>query len=354
MISIDLADYQVQVGNIWNPIQNFLNKRKYTQILILVDENTKEHCLPLLLKNTDLALNTLIEIKSGEEHKNIETCQQIWQKMMKANTNRGALLINLGGGVIGDMGGFCASTFKRGIDFIQLPTTLLSQVDASIGGKLGIDFGQIKNSIGLFCNPQAVFIQPDFLHTLPKREVRSGFAELIKHSLIADKAEWEAIQNISTLEDISWDKFLVPSLNIKKRIVEEDPFEKSIRKALNYGHTIGHAIESFALSTEAPLLHGEAVAIGMLCEAYLSERVVGFPSKDLTAIRDFILQIYGKYRFEEDSFAELFYFMRKDKKNEGSEINFTMLKSTGEALINQTCSQELIEESLRYYLNTTI
>ncbi len=350
MISIELGDYQIHVGDIWKSLQTLLQARDYSQLIVLVDENTKAHCLPLLQQHTNLTIDVLIEIQSGERHKNLETCQHIWQAMMDANTNRNAVLLNLGGGVIGDMGGFCAATFKRGIDFIQIPTTLLSQVDASIGGKLGIDFGQIKNSIGLFCNPQAVFINPECLKTLSTREIRSGFAELIKHSLIADRKEWETLQQIERLEDIVWDQYLVPSLKIKKEIVAADPFEKSIRKALNYGHTIGHAIESFALHTKNPLLHGEAVAIGMLCEAYLSQQIAGFPVSDLVDVRDFILRIYGKYQFEASIFEELLHFMKKDKKNEGTEINFTMLKSPGEALINQTCSPALIVESLEYYL----
>lgn len=351
MVSIELEDYQVEVGTIWNRLDALLAQRNYSQIIVLVDENTKEHCLPLLQANTNLRIDVLIEIQSGEKHKTLDTCQTIWQRMMDANVNRNALMLNLGGGVIGDMGGFCAATFKRGIDFIQLPTTLLSQVDASIGGKLGIDFGDIKNSVGLFRNPQAVLIYPGFLTSLPEREIRSGFAELIKHSLIADREEWGNLQKIEALGQIQWDQYLVPSLNIKKAIVEADPFEKSLRKALNYGHTIGHAIESYALHTANPLLHGEAVAIGMLCEAYLSQQIANFPVSDLERVRDFILRIYGKYEFSPAIFEELLHFMKKDKKNERKEINFTMLKSPGEALINQTCTPALIAESLKYYLN---
>ena len=349
MTTIELPDYTIQVSHIWPFLTELLETRNYSKIVILVDENTKRDCLPILLRNTALEDPLIIEISAGEIHKNIETCSQIWSTMITADLNRKALLLNLGGGVIGDMGGFCASTFKRGIDFIQIPTTLLSQVDASVGGKLGIDFAQIKNSIGLFCNPQAVLIEPDFLETLPSRELRSGFAEIIKHSLIADAVQWEQQRELEQLENVDWANIIPLSLKIKKGIVEADPFEQNIRKALNFGHTIGHAVESRALETDIPLLHGEAIAIGMICEAFLSYRICGLSMEVLQEIKRFILQIYGHHLQGSQHFAQLIRLMRNDKKNETEEINFTLLAKLGEAKINQTAEASLIIESLEYY-----
>jgi len=349
MQTIHLKEYEIFIGAVGEKLQQFLKQKNYTKIAIILDENTRRHCLPIFTQLLDSTNFAIIEIHSGEQNKNIETCQRIWNQMMEAGLDRHSLTINLGGGVIGDMGGFCAATFKRGMDFIQLPTTLLSQVDASIGGKLGIDFNHLKNSIGVFRNPQAVFIEPRFLKTLPEREVRSGFAEIIKHSLIADAGQWEDLQQIEDLGQVNWEVFLQPSLKIKKKIVAEDPFEKGIRKALNFGHTIGHAIESFALPGKQPLLHGEAIAIGMICEAWLSHEIGGFPIEEVTTIARFILQIYGTCPLNKKDYPYLIELMTKDKKNENERINFTLINPVGKALINQTCDESLIEKSLQFY-----
>ena len=349
MQTIQLSDYAIYIGDIWSDLNNLLKKRNYPKIGILVDENTAQYCLPIFQKNLpDIRFSTWL-IPAGESFKNIQTCQQIWQQMMESDVNRNALTINLGGGVIGDMGGFCASTFKRGMDFLQMPTTLLSQVDASIGGKLGIDFMQVKNSIGLFQNPQAVMIAPEFLNTLPLSEIRSGFAEIIKHTLIKDATQWEELKKITDLSAVDWTTFLVPSLTIKKQIVEADPFEKGIRKALNFGHTVGHAIEGWALETARPLLHGEAIAIGMICEAWLSYKIAGLPKFALDEIVNFILKIYDPYPLNQAAYSDFIQLMTKDKKNEDGAINFTLIPKIGEALINQTASPSLIEESLQFY-----
>lgn len=348
-MTLHLDNYFIQIGDIWTAFRAFLEERQYSKLIVLVDENTERDCLPLLQKELKDYPLIIITIPAGELHKNINTCQLIWQTMMEKGVDRKSLAINLGGGVIGDMGGFCASTFKRGIDFVQMPTTLLSQVDASIGGKLGIDFNHIKNSIGVFRNPQAVWIDFAFLKTLPLREIRSGLAEIIKHSLIADAEEWAKIQAIENLEGIGWDEYLVPSLGIKKQVVEQDPFEKGLRKALNFGHTIGHAVESVALATENPLLHGEAIAIGMICETWLSHYLEGLPYSDVKNISDFILKTYGHYPLDKATYPELIYLMTKDKKNENDEINFTLINPVGKALINRTCRERLIVESLEFY-----
>ncbi len=349
MTSIALSDYTIQIGGVWPVLNRLLTERQYSRIAILVDENTRRDCLPLLQEQVPFDDPLIIEIPAGETHKNINTCGIIWSSLMAADFNPKALVLNLGGGVIGDMGGFCASTFKRGIDFIQIPTTLLAQVDASIGGKLGIDFADIKNSVGLFCNPQAVLIEPAFLQTLSARERRSGFAEIIKHSLIADVAQWEAQKELTDLTDLDWAAIIPPSLGIKKRVVEADPFEQNIRKALNFGHTVGHAVESKALETDTPLLHGEAIAIGMICEAFLSHHLSTLAAADLEHISRFIIQHYGHHQQDPASFSQLIAIMKNDKKNEASEINCTLLKSPGQASINHDCSEALILESLVYY-----
>lgn len=346
---VELADYNIYIGSFSQSLRQLLERRNYSKIFVIVDENTAIHCLPLVeaaLPNHKLHK---IQIQSGEKNKNINTCQLIWQSMMEAEADRKSLTINLGGGVIGDMGGFCASTFKRGMDFIQIPTTLLSQVDASIGGKLGIDFMQVKNSIGLFNNPQAVFVDATFLKTLSKREIRSGFAELIKHSLIADIEQWQEIRSIDELDGVNWEALIEPSLQIKKRIVEEDPFEKGIRKALNFGHTIGHAIEGHVLESDQPLLHGEAIAIGMICEAYLSHKILKLPVEEVKKISKFILNTYNHYPLQNSDFDTFIQLMGNDKKNEGGKINFSLINEPGQVKVNQTCEPTLIEESLVFY-----
>jgi 3-dehydroquinate synthase len=348
MQTLELADYNIHVGNdTWNILNDQVKNSNYSKIVVIVDGNTNEHCLPLFDHNVDFEYE-IIKIEAGEIYKDIDTCQYIWHKMMSLQFSRSGLVINLGGGVIGDMGGFCASTFKRGVDFIQMPTTLLSQVDASIGGKLGIDFQQVKNSIGVFNNSKAVYANFDFLKTLPAREIRSGFAEIIKHGLIRSASQWKAIIEIQDLEKIDWSTYLVPSLSIKKEIVEIDPFEKGLRKVLNFGHTIGHAIESHFLETENPLLHGEAIAIGMICESYLSQQV-GLSKEELNEIQSFLIRIYGKVDLPTSAFSEMLGIMRQDKKNIGDQINFTLLESAGHGIVNQTATTNQIIEAMHYY-----
>jgi 3-dehydroquinate synthase len=345
---LQLSDYSIYVGDMWASFHNFLNEKKYAKILVLVDSNTEGACFERFRAQFPSDIHKIV-VPAGEAHKNIDTCQDIWRKMFEAGAGRNALLVVLGGGVMGDMGGFCASTFKRGFDFVQMPTTLLSQVDSSIGGKLGIDFFNVKNSIGVFNNPKAVFISPDFFETLLPREILSGFGEIIKHSLIANVEQWHKILSINDLHKVDWAEYLVPSLKIKQRIVEIDPFEKGIRKALNYGHTIGHAIESAALETENPLTHGEAIAIGMICEAFLSKILRGMPNSDLKAISDFIVKHYGKYDIEQFDADYLVSLMKQDKKNERDEINFSLLRQAGEVEVNCTATPQYIKESLKYY-----
>ena len=331
-----------------------LEQANYSKIIVLVDSNTEQACLPILTKALEQFALNIISIPAGEKHKNIATCQTIWQQLMEFKTDRKAVLLNLGGGVIGDMGGFCASTFKRGLDFIQIPTTLLAQVDASIGGKLGIDFGLVKNSIGLFKNPQNVYCHPAFFKTLPKAELYSGFAEIIKHALIIDAVYWSQLQELSSLEAIDWNPIIEQSLHIKRDIVEQDPFEKNVRKSLNFGHTIGHAIESLSWETEQPLLHGEAVALGMIMECFLSHQLTGLSASELETISQFILRLYPKYDIKQLNQSAILELIQQDKKNEQGQIYFTLLERIGQFKINVNASPDQIIAALDYYHNLAV
>ncbi|MDJ1502629.1 3-dehydroquinate synthase [Xanthocytophaga agilis] len=340
--------HQIQIEkSITTSLTSFLEVNKYSQLIVLVDENTKRYCYPLV--KATLPKHTLIQIKSGEEQKHLETCMMIWQKMTDVQLDRKALLINLGGGVIGDMGGFCAATYKRGIDFIQMPTTLLSQVDASVGGKLGIDFQGLKNHIGVFQNPKAVLIATDFLQTLLYAEVRSGFAEVIKHCLIADSQMWDEIRR-KDLEEQSWNELVRHSVKVKETIVEQDPTEKGLRKILNFGHTIGHAVESYFLEKpKRKLLHGEAIAIGMIAEAYLSYKRKLLSEESLMQIEEFIFSIYGKVDIQETDMETIAPLALQDKKNAGGKIQCVLLKAIGEPIIDQAISLKDIKDGLKYY-----
>ncbi len=346
---ITLADYEIKMGVAATHLSNYLSSHEYSRVFVLVDENTYRDCYPKIAEVLSNKKAHLIQISSGEINKNINTCQYIWSQLMEQEADRKALMINLGGGVIGDMGGFCASTYKRGIDFLQIPTTLLSQVDASIGGKLGIDFQEVKNSIGLFKNPKTVLVDSTFLETLSKREVRSGLAELIKHGLIADEAAWKALLNIENIQKVDWAPLVYDSLLIKQKIVTEDPFEKGIRKSLNFGHTVGHAVESHALQGDRPFLHGEAVAIGMVVEAFLSHKVLGLEKEAVSSISSYVKKIYGFHPIKESDFNILLRWMRQDKKNDGQGINFSLLPKIGAVEVNQICDSSMIIEGLYFY-----
>ena len=334
----------------FSQLRQLLSKQNYSKILVLLDENTYQHCFPIL----EAALGEqfhleLIHIPSGENYKTLATCQVIWQKILDYETNRQAVLLNLGGGVIGDMGGFCAATYKRGIDFIQIPTTLLAQVDASVGGKLGIDFKHLKNMIGTFQEPKAVCIHTAFLKTLSYEELRSGWAEIIKHALVADADYWQNLQVKHLTEVKNWDAIVQRSIAIKSQIVRKDPKEKDIRKVLNFGHTIGHAIESSSLARSNPLKHGEAVALGMLMESYLAKQKGDLPNAELIKIQDYILQLYPYYSISTVEQEHLLSLVKQDKKNESNGINFTLLDKIGIGKINCIISIEGLLEALDYY-----
>ncbi len=343
---IELSDYNISIGPIKSTLREYLSERIYSKIAILVDECTSIHCLPLI-KNL-ITQPLIITIQSGEKNKVLETTKQIWSKLADAGFDRHSLMINLGGGVIGDMGGFAASCYMRGIDFIQVPTTLLSQVDASIGGKLAIDFKGLKNFIGLFQNPCAVLIDPVFLSTLSVREKRSGYAEMIKHGLIRDKVIWSRLRSYESWEHTDWNYEIYQSVLIKKAIVEIDPKEIGIRKILNFGHTIGHAVESLALNSKSPLLHGEAIAIGMVAESVLSCLSTGLSSSALQNIVSFIRKIYTDLPLESlDNIEEIKSIMNSDKKNKDGKIMFSLLEGEGRCTYDKVTTKDQIEQCVK-------
>ncbi|PCJ84243.1 MAG: 3-dehydroquinate synthase [Flavobacteriales bacterium] len=354
---IQASDYPIFIGrNVFVEFHEFLvtNYAK-SKKFILVDENTHRHCLKAIdLEVPHLQNAEIIAIDSGEENKKIEVAIGLWETLIDRGADRQSLLINLGGGVIGDLGGFVASTFKRGIDFINLPTTLLAMVDASVGGKVGIDFQHLKNQIGVFSNPKAVFIYPKFLKTLDRMHLLSGFAEAIKHALIYDAEFWEDVQKAELTNRSSVTKIILHSVEIKNDIVNEDWQEKGARKTLNFGHTIGHAIESYFLEEGDSILHGEAVAIGIVCEAYISHKTMGMSEKQLEVITSFINANYEHYSFSQRMYHRFIELMKSDKKNQHGQINFTLLKEIGQAEINQTCKSDTIIEALDYYRSSAI
>jgi 3-dehydroquinate synthase len=342
MLPYDIVHSQ----NIAATVKDWLAKQVYTEIFVLTDENTLQYCYPLVQEALP-ATHKLFTVPQGEEHKHLATCTLIWKAMTDAGLDRKALLINLGGGVIGDMGGFCAATYKRGIDFVQIPTTLLSQVDASVGGKLGIDFEGFKNHLGVFQAPKAVLIDTVFLQTLPQRELRSGFAEVLKHCLIADKAHWYKLQE-KTWTDNDWQALVAHSVEIKKNIVQADPYEKGLRKILNFGHTLGHAIESYFLERER-LLHGEAIAIGMYLEAHIAYQQNLIDKSTLSDIAKG-LAIYPRISLQNQALrAELLERMQQDKKNEGNAVKMVLLKAIGEAVYDCEVSDTQIFKALDAY-----
>ena len=341
-----LKDIEI-TASISDSLKGYLLGKNFSQVGVLVDENTNALCLSLIINC--LPEHWVIEIESGEEHKNLETCTRVWDALTQGNFDRNSLLINLGGGVIGDLGGFVASTFKRGMKFVNIPTTLLAQVDASVGGKLGIDFDGLKNHIGLFKNPEKVFIDSQFLKTLPKRELRSGFAEVIKHGLIVDNSYWNDIK-IFDLKDDNLEKLIERSVQIKYDVVTQDPFESGLRKILNFGHTIGHGIESSHLNQEeGRLLHGEAIAIGMICEAYLSTKITGLNKNDLEEISTFLISTFQCKPIDKKLFESIIKLIYQDKKNVGRTINSSLLKYIGSCAVNIPLSEADILDSLFYY-----
>lgn len=332
-----------------------ISECEHDRIFVLTDEVTREQCLPLVKDFFCLKGSQVITIGSTDVHKDLRSLAHVWQSLGEGGADRHSCLINLGGGMVTDLGGFAASTFKRGVDFINIPTTLLSMVDASVGGKTGINFNGLKNEVGVFNDSRYVILDTRFLRTLDDQNVRSGYAEMLKHGLISDEQTWsELLQFDLSHPDLTRLQAMVAkSVHVKEDVVKRDPHEKGIRKALNYGHTFGHAFESFSLQHhrkgEAPILHGYAVAYGLVCELYLSVVKTGFPSDQMRQTVNFIRDNYGRFAITCDDYDELIALMRHDKKNTSGVINFTLLDAIGDVLINQTASDEEIRESLDFF-----
>jgi 3-dehydroquinate synthase len=323
--------------------------------IILTDANTHRLCLPKLM-NCIKALQdaSVIQVHEGENHKNIDTCSKVWETLIALEADRNAILINLGGGVITDMGGFIAGTYKRGIKYINIPTTLLSQVDASVGSKVAVDLKNLKNQIGLFYDPLAVYIDAGFLSTLSKREMINGYAEMLKHAIL-DSDEHLAEIMMFPLHDLSILNDLVRrSVEFKHQVVQADPLEKGVRKILNFGHTVGHALETFSMENDRKQLkHGEAIAIGMICELHLSHEVLRFPIRKIEQISEFIMGVYPKFQYERTDIPRIVQLMRSDKKNAEGKINFSLLHNIGRPSFDHFSNGVQIEKALQFYLDLT-
>ncbi len=323
----------------------------YTQLFILVDENTRACCLPKVLNQPAFQQAQILEIPAGENFKTLDTCEKIWQQLLEQNADRNTLLVNLGGGVISDMGGFIASLYKRGIDFINIPTTLLAMVDATVGGKTGVDFFGIKNSIGVFSLPKHIFICPEFLKTLPPKELLSGYAEVVKHGLIHSNSDYlnEVLSfNVSQSNTEQWLAIIQQSIQIKSAIVENDFQEKGFRKVLNLGHTIGHAIESYALAKEQPLPHGFAVAYGLICALHLSQQYFQLSAAFAENITHFLLKYYSAKPKLKLNYKNLKPYLLHDKKNKTGEMRFVLLQQPGQPVFDIACNEQDVKKAIQY------
>ncbi|MCQ2974720.1 MAG: 3-dehydroquinate synthase [Bacteroidales bacterium] len=346
---MNLPQNVVCTNNANAELANFI-KDTQSKIFVLVDENTEKLCLSKLPILLDCGAE-IIRIKSGECYKNITTLSQIWTEMSERKADRKSLFINLGGGVIGDMGGLAASLFKRGIKFVNIPTTLLAQVDASCGGKLAVDFNNLKNEIGLFRNPNKIIVDCNFLQTLPTNQIVSGFAEIIKHSLLVDRDYFEEISSFDP-KNPDWNllsNIVETSIKIKNEFTSIDPTEKGVRKMLNFGHTVGHAVESYTFSTNKPLLHGEAVAVGIVCELFLSNHYMGFPIQNLIEVTKLIGTYFPSCSFKMDIYQQLINLMQHDKKNSEGKINFALVSNFGKYQYDINCSNEDICQAFSFY-----
>ncbi|WP_067149369.1 3-dehydroquinate synthase [Pseudotamlana agarivorans] len=353
MNSIEANDSLIHFNETcYSSLNEYLAKKNFSKIFILVDENTHQYCLPIFLEKlqTEVTIE-IIEIESGEINKNIDTCVGVWNTLSDLDADRKSLMINIGGGVITDLGGFVACTFKRGIAYVNVPTTLLSMVDASVGGKTGVDLGSLKNQIGVISNADLVLIDTKYLDTLPKNEMRSGLAEMLKHGLITGESYWSNFEDLSKLSLNDLDRLIYESVEIKKNVVEIDPFENGLRKTLNYGHTLGHAIESYFLSnpTKITLLHGEAVVIGMILACYISTELTGFPKEKTEAIKKLFTGYYGKVDIDKQEYAPIIELLKYDKKNTHGNINFVLLEDIGKTKIDCLVEEETIIDAFNFY-----
>lgn len=338
-------------GNLERDLVSAISECEHDRIFVLTDETTQQLCWPKIKNFKALKDCTPIIIKATDTHKNLDTLSQVWQALSNGGATRHSLMINLGGGMVTDLGGFAASTFKRGIDFVNIPTTLLAMVDASVGGKTGINFGGLKNEIGVFSDSRFVIINTQFIDTLDHDNICSGYAEMLKHGLISDERTWAELVtfDLDTPDLSKLQRMVADSIKVKERIVETDPHEHGIRKALNLGHTMGHAFESFAMRRGTPILHGYAVAYGLISELYMSARKTAFPTDRMHQTVRFIRENYGTLNITCDDYPTLIELMHHDKKNTSGIINFTLLGNVGDIRINQTANEEEIKEALDFF-----
>lgn len=327
------------------------NLEQYKQAVILMDENVEKYCLPVFREKLPLFnFKGIISIQSGEEQKNLEQTVHIWNELTRMQVDRDSLLLVLGGGVVSDIGGFAAATFKRGIKFINFPTTLLGMVDAAIGGKTGIDFNQFKNQVGLFTNPDSVIIDPVFLSTLEDKHWQSGFAEVLKYGLIMDRELWRMMHGKHYREINQWNKIIIKAARDKIDIVRHDALEKGIRKNLNFGHTIGHAIESHFLKSGKPVTHGQAIAAGIICEAWISSRIYAFECTQLDEIVEMIDINFNRFDLDESVIPDLLNLMRQDKKVRDGKLRFSLIRKLGKAVHDVEVDMKLVRDSIQFYI----
>lgn len=324
-------------------------------IFLIVDSNTNKYCIPHFMAHLETELSIeIIEIEPGEQNKTVDTCVGVWNALSELGADRKSLIINLGGGVVTDLGGFVACTFKRGIKYINVPTSLLAMVDASVGGKTGVDLGSLKNQVGVINSGDMVLIDTSFLGTLPQNHLKSGLAEMLKHGLIKSRTYWNQLIDLSkfTIDDL--DELIYDSVVIKKDIVTKDPFEINERKHLNFGHTLGHAIESYFLSKDnkTELLHGEAIAIGMILECFISTKLLDFPKDDCALVKKVMLNFFKKVDIYASDYDAIIDLLKYDKKNEHGNVNFVLLEAIGMPHVDCLVDNQLIVEAFEYYQNT--
>jgi len=342
----------IRSKNIKNDLSDLLSQLEYRNLFVLTDENTTRYCLPQLETIPEIQSAKKYSIPAGDENKNTQSLASVWEFLSQNGANRKSLIINLGGGMLTDLGGFAAATFKRGIRFINIPTTLLGAVDAAVGGKTGINFNALKNEIGVFCPAIAVLIDSHFFKTLDTANLLSGYAEVLKHALLDSPSAVNEILKFD-FNSINYEKLndlLFESVLIKEKIVEQDPTEQGIRKALNLGHTFGHAFESLSHEEKRPIPHGYAVAWGLVCELYLSLIKSGFDKSVLLNVSHFVKENYSAFYLDCKHYDRLYELMQHDKKNDSQDINFTLLRAPGEIEINQTADRKLIEECLDFFI----
>ncbi|EPR69737.1 3-dehydroquinate synthase [Winogradskyella psychrotolerans RS-3] len=342
-------------SEVYTELNNYIKTAKPSKIFILVDTNTHDYCLPKFqerIESHDIAIEVM-EMPNGEEHKSIDICTGVWEALSEYNADRKSLLINLGGGVVTDLGGFVASTYMRGITYINIPTSLLAMVDASVGGKTGVDLGTLKNQVGVINEGVMVGVDTSFLDTLPQNEMVSGFAEMLKHGLIYDEAYWNTLTNLENLDLSDLDGLIYDSIVIKNTVVTSDPTEQGLRKILNFGHTLGHAIESYFMENadKTPLLHGEAIAIGMILETYLSTKICGLSHDHLEIITKGILKTFSKVEITKVDQQQIIEFLKYDKKNSHGVVKFVLLEAIGKPKLDCVVSNDLIIEAFDYYAN---